>query len=177
MISKLEETALITRCIAFDDRRAFGRLVDAYSPGLRRFLLHLAGDPDLADDIAQEAFIKAYQGIKSFQGLARFKTWLYRIAYREFYSNVRSAHPTEGLEGVPEPPVSESMGDRIEASYDVEAALQKLPAIERTLMLLFYLEDRPIKEIVDITGLPSGTVKSYLSRARGRMAKFLNNGR
>lgn len=175
MLSRLEETALITRCIAFDDHRAFGRLVDAYSPGLRRFLLHLTGDCDLADDLAQEAFIKAYQGIRNFQGLARFKTWLYRIAYREFYSYIRANRPTEALESAGEVAVMEKAVDRVDASCDVGVAMLRLPAVERTLVLLFYMEDRPVKEIAEITGLPSGTIKSYLSRARGRMADFFRN--
>jgi len=177
MLSKLEEKALIARCMAFDDRRAFGRLVDAYSPGLRRFLLHLAGDSDLADDLAQEAFIKAYEGIRSFQGLARFKTWLYRIAYREFYSYVRAAHYTEDIDMAQDIASCDRPEDKVDASYDVEVALQSLPPVERSLVLLFYMEDRPIKEIVEITGLPSGTVKSYLSRARTRMAGSLNGSR
>lgn len=100
---------------------------------------------------------------------------MYRIAYREFYSYVRSAHPTDNIEDAPEAAVPERMDERIEASHDVEVALQHLPAVERSLVLLFYMEDRPIKEIVEITGLPVGTVKSYLSRARARMAKFLDN--
>lgn len=69
MLSKLEEISLITKCVAVDDRRAFGRLVDEYSPGLRRFVFNLTmGDASLTDDIAQETFIKAYEALKSFRG-------------------------------------------------------------------------------------------------------------
>ncbi len=171
MLNLFEEKALIARCVAFDDRRAFARLVDAYSPELRRFLVNLAGDAALADDLAQETFIKAYAGLRSFQGLARFRTWLFRIAYREFYSEMRSRHPMVDLENIPEAS-STYTTERTDTSHDIEAALRVLPPVERTLVLLFYMDDRPLKEIVEITGLPSGTVKSYLSRARGRLSAY-----
>lgn len=175
MLNRIEEAALIARCMAFDDRRAFGKIVDAYNPGLRRFLLHLSGNRDIADDLAQETFIKAYQGIRNFKGLSKFKTWLYRIAYREFYSYVRAEHPTENLDDVTDAPVAEKHDEQIDANHDVEVALRMIPPVERSLVLLFYMEDRPIKEITEITGLPAGTVKSYLSRARNRMKKALSD--
>lgn len=57
--------------------------------------------------------------------------------------------------------------------HDIEVGMRALSDIERTLVLLFYLEDRPIKEIVKITSLPEGTVKSYLSRAKSKMAQAI----
>lgn len=171
MLNLLEEKALIARCVAFDDRRAFARLVDAYNPELRRFLRNLTGDADMADDLAQETFIKAYTGLRSFQGLARFRTWLFRIAYREFYSEMRSRHPMVDMENIPETSSTDA-AEHTDNSHDIEAALKVLPPVERTLVLLFYMEDRPLKDIVAITGLPSGTVKSYLSRARGRLGAY-----
>ena len=77
MLSKWDELRLIARCVAGDDRHAFERLVDEYNDGLRRFLLNLTlGDACLTDDLAQETFLKVYLSLRSFQGLARFKTWL-----------------------------------------------------------------------------------------------------
>lgn len=87
MLSKLEEIKLVSQCAFGDNRGAFGKLVEAYQPQLRRFLLNLTmGDENLTDDLAQETFIKAYTGIRAFKGLSGFGTWLYRIAYNEFYS-------------------------------------------------------------------------------------------
>ena len=61
MVTRLQELSLIARCVAADDRRAFGQLIAAYSDGIRRFLLSLTrGDVSLVDDLAQETFIKAY---------------------------------------------------------------------------------------------------------------------
>ena len=90
MVTRLQELSLIARCVATDDRRAFGQLIAAYSDGIRRFLLSLTrGDVSLVDDLAQETFIKAYLSIRSLEGISRFKTWLFRIAYNEFVSHTR----------------------------------------------------------------------------------------
>ena len=86
-INKIEEMKLVTLCMATDNRDAFSRLVVAYQEELRRFILNLtSGDGCLTDDIAQDTFLKAWLGIRSFQGLSGFRTWLYRIAVNEFLS-------------------------------------------------------------------------------------------
>lgn len=95
MLNKWEELRLIARCVAGDDRQAFGQLVEEYNDGLRRFLLNLTlGDASLTDDLAQETFIKVYLSLRSYQGIARFRTWLYRIAYNEFYMYMRRRRET-----------------------------------------------------------------------------------
>ena len=90
MLSKLDEIRLLSQCALADNRDAFGRLVEAYQPRVRRFLLNLTtGDEMLTDDLAQETFIKAYVNITKFRGMASFSTWLMRIAYNVFYDEVR----------------------------------------------------------------------------------------
>ena len=93
MLSRVEEIKLIARCALADNRDAFGQLVEAYRSDVTRFLLNLTmGDDALSDDLAQETFIKAYLGIRSFKGISRLRTWLYRIAYNEYYSWLRKRH-------------------------------------------------------------------------------------
>jgi RNA polymerase sigma-70 factor (ECF subfamily) len=175
MLSRFDELKLIARCVATDDRNAFGRLVEEYQHGLRRFLLNLTlGNSDLADDLAQETFIKAYLSIRSFKGLSKFKTWLYRIAYNEFYSYMRNCK-----ESCEEPtnishPISTSQIDATDARMDIEHCLTTLNETERTVVLLFYIEDLPITKIAQITSLPQGTIKSMLYRARAKMAKLFD---
>lgn len=90
MLSKIEELKLVTRCTLFDDREAFGRLVEEYQSEMRRFFLNMSGgNAALSDDLAQETFLKAYLSIRGFKGLSKFKTWLYRIAYNEYYDWAR----------------------------------------------------------------------------------------
>lgn len=178
MLTRIEEITLIAKCIAADDRDAFGRLVEEYSGGLRHFLINLTGgDGSLSDDLAQEAFIKAYTSIRSFKGVSKFKTWLYTIAYREFLNWRRgSGAVTDGLDSI----ASMSDGDptperAAESAHDVEVAMRALSETERTLVVLFYIEDMPVKKIAEITSMPQGTVKVYLKRARERMARVLCN--
>ena len=91
MKSNSEDTAWITRCVLWDDRRAFAHLVDKYQVRLRRFLLHLTGgDSDLADDLAQDTFLRAYERIRGYKGLSSFPTWLFRIACNLFYDYNRA---------------------------------------------------------------------------------------
>lgn len=69
MLSKIDELQLIARCVAFDDHQAFKRLVEEFSPGLRRFIFNLTrGDASLTDDISQNTFLKAYTSLRSFKG-------------------------------------------------------------------------------------------------------------
>ena len=176
MLSKFDELKLLAQCVLGDDRRAFGTLVEAYQNEIRRFFLNLTfGDASLSDDLAQETFIKAYTSIRSFKGLSKFSTWLYRIAYNEFYSYSRKQKEERLLEGTPEEP-DEPLGSYEESSnskLDINTALQRLNATERTIVTLYYLQDVPIKKITEITDIPEGTIKSHLSRARTKMAQVL----
>ncbi|MDE7153835.1 MAG: RNA polymerase sigma factor [Muribaculaceae bacterium] len=176
MLSRIEELSLIARCIATDNRDAFGQLVVEYEEGLRRFLYNLTGcDASLTDDIAQETFLKAYLSIRSFRGISRFKTWLYRIAYNEFITYRRKygqEYAADELTTIDEPQHSPAAGTEI--SVDLQTAINSLPDTERTIVLLFYMEDLPIKKVSQITGCPEGTVKSYLNRARTRLGELLN---
>lgn len=174
MLSRFEELKLIARCIAADDRDAFGRLVTEYEGGLRRFLLNLTGnDAALTDDLSQDTFLKAYLSIRSFKGISKFKTWLYRIAYNEFVDYRRR----NLIVAVTDEEIPERLVDTVapsDAKIDLERCMAALNDIEKSIVLLFYVEDMPIKKVADITGCPEGTVKSYLSRARAKMADVID---
>ena len=100
MLSRVEELKLISQVALSDNRRAFAQLVDAYQSTVRNFFLNLtAGDYALSDDLAQETFIKVYTNIRSFKGLSKFKTWMLRNAYNEFYSDTRKMREELEKEG------------------------------------------------------------------------------
>ena len=175
MLSRVEELKLISRCVLADDRRAFGTLVEAYQPRLRRFFMNLTlGDEYLSDDLAQETFIKAYIDLRSFRGMSRFSTWLFRIGYNEFYSYMRSRHETSDIDSITSQPIGDDSFSATEASHDVKVAMASLSEIERTVVTLFYIDDLPLKNIAVITGLNQNTLRSYLHRAKEKMAKTLN---
>ena len=185
VLSKIDELKLIARCTLGDDRRAFGTLVEAYQPQVRRFFLNLTlGDEALSDDLAQETFLKAYLNVRSFRGVAKFSTWLYRIAYNEFCSWQRKtqheASLPDGLDENIDADYYDASGDRcysatdsVDAHIDVWRSMRVLSDTERTLVTLFYIQDYPLKKIMEITGLPEGTVKSYLSRAKAKLARVM----
>ncbi len=82
--------------VVFGNKRAFDALLRKYQSQVRRFLLGLTvGDSQLADDLAQETFIKAYMNIGKFRGLSSFSTWIMRIAYNTHYDYRRTHHQTE----------------------------------------------------------------------------------
>lgn len=178
MISRIEEMKLLALCMATDNRDAFSRLVVAHQDGLRRFILNLTGgDMLLTDDLSQEAFLKAWLGIRSFKGLSGFRTWLYRIAVNEFISYRRKNSEAATIGSIDtdarEIIDNDSRQAATEARLDVSAVLKMLPDNERIVTLLLYLEDMPIKKICAITSMPEGTVKSHLNRARKHMADIL----
>lgn len=176
MLSKIEEIKLITLCVAADDRRAFERLVNEYAPVIRNFLFRLTmGDAALTDDLGQEVFIKAWMGLRSFKAVARFKTWLFSIAYNEFVDHTRKKREYALPDNFVPAALTAPDNNRLtELRHDIDVALQALNDSERTVIILFYIDDLPIKEICKITGMPAGTVKSYLSRGKTKMAKQLS---
>lgn len=177
-LSKIDELALIARSLAMDDTRAFGRLVDATREPLCRFLLNLtAGDAPLADDLAQDTYVKAWTHLSSFRATSRFRTWLMSIALREYYSWLRAEHPAESLDDTTvehHAECSTECAGAIDARVDAETALAALPPVDRSLVLLFYVEDMPVRKISRITGLTESNVKTRLHRAKARMAQSLS---
>lgn len=173
-MSQLNDMALVTQVVVFRNTRAFDQLVRKYQSPVRRFFLNLTcGDRELSDDLAQETFLKAYTNIASFKNLSSFSTWLYRIAYNEFYDYLRSRKETDDLDTLQVDAQYSVRQEDIGQKMDLYRALAMLKDIERTCITLFYMEDQSIEKIAGITGCPAGTVKSHLSRAKDKMAAFL----
>lgn len=151
-------------------------LVRVEQESLRRFLLALCGgDQALADDIAQDALVRAYVASGSFLGLSRFSTWLFRIAYNCYVDY----HRKPGLQTVSSdsqqalaiPATDEAdSGFRHQRLYQ---ALETLPEKQKASIVLHYFEDRSIKEISTILQIPQGTVKYYLSAGRNHLKSIL----
>lgn len=161
------------------NKEQFIELVAQEQESLRRFLRGLcSGDGFRADDIAQEALLKAYLSFERFEGRARFSTWLFRIAFNCWYDHQKAAgKESEWLsldEGPPgEADMQESDVDIRHAHQQLHMAIGKLPLQEQTVILLFYMEEKSIKEIEIITRMPSGTIRSHLSRGRRHLKEYL----
>ncbi len=148
--------------------------VKAEQESLRRFLLALCGgDAALADDIAQDALVRAYVASGSFLGLSKFSTWLFRIAYNCYIDNCRKVRPEQVDVEAAAYLASADTSDRAFRYQQLYQALDKLPEKEKAAIALFYFEDRSIKEISAIMGMPQGTVKYQLSMGRTHLKQHI----
>jgi RNA polymerase sigma-70 factor (ECF subfamily) len=171
------DALLVSRVALTGDRNAFSQLVETYQSPIRRFFYNLTGgDEELSKDLAQDTFMKAWLHIDSFQAVAKFSTWLYRIAYNIFYDYMRTNKPVAEVDG--EILCGQTTTDISESDFrlDFERALLTLKEDERTAMLLFFMEDLTIAKISTIMNCPSGTVKSHLHRGKEKLAKHFYNG-
>lgn len=147
---------------------------------LRRLLLGLCGgNAAEADDLAQEALVRAYLALDRFEGRSRFSTWLFRIAYNCFYDRLKAAsrNTAESLSPAAERVAGGEIPDeqfRYQALY---RAIDALSPDEKAVILLFYMEDRPILEIAKITSLTVSAIKSRLHRGRIHLKNYLENER
>ena len=141
---------------------------------LRRFLLALCGgDAALADDIAQDALVRAYVASGSFLGLSKFSTWLFRIAYNCYIDHCRKARPDQtSLDSAVTLPASET-SDSSFRYQQLYQALERIPEKEKAAIALFYFEDKSIKEISAILNMPQGTVKYQLSMGRNHLKQYI----
>jgi RNA polymerase sigma-70 factor (ECF subfamily) len=171
-----DEAALI-RAARGGDREAFERLIAAYHPRAYGYALRQTGDPHTAEDICQEALLKAFLFLASYDDRWAFSTWLFRIVHNTFLDHLRRhrARVREApLADGPEPPeaTAEAMrafSERLRADDREEwllAGLARLPEELRALVVLRDLEGFSYEEIAGITGTALGTVKSRLNRAR-----------
>ncbi|OFY39860.1 MAG: hypothetical protein A2X18_02530 [Bacteroidetes bacterium GWF2_40_14] len=143
---------------------------------LRRFLLNLCnGDSALSDDIAQEAFIKAYLNLNSFNGLSKFSTWLFRIAYNCYCDHKRVSQRYSSVQIEDKILTSHETTDHKYQNQELYMALAKLNEKERLIILLFYMEDKSLKDVSKITDIPLNTVKSHISRAKIHMSEHLKS--
>ncbi|MDE6383482.1 MAG: RNA polymerase sigma factor [Paramuribaculum sp.] len=155
------------------DRQQFIQHVESNQKAVRRFLTALCcGDAALADDLAQDTFVKAYLSCDTFRGDSKFSVWIYRIAYNTFVSSRRSARQSE--------PISEaermSGADRADSAFEYQAlyaAMEQLSEKERTAILLYYMQGYAINEIAEITGASVEAVKQQLSRGRRNLKGLL----
>lgn len=172
----MNDITLVTQVAVFGNKRAFDTLLRKYQSQVRRFLLGLtAGDSQLADDLAQETFIKAYTNIGKFRGLSSFSTWIMRIAYNTHYDYLRTHHQTEDADT---PAVAARSGGTTAdcaLGIDILNALATLKPEERTCITLQLIEGQPIDKIASITGMTSGTVKSHLHRGKDKLTTYLKN--
>lgn len=177
-MSPPDDLFLVTSVLLFNDKRAFDKLVKRYQGSIRRLFLHLTlGNQELCNDLSQETFIKAYLHLISFKGTARFSTWLYRISYNVYYDFLKKTNREVTLDSfeLPEDVSYSDMTSSIHLKLDLYESLKILREVEKTAVLLFYMEDMTHEKIAFIMNCPVGTVKSYILRGKEKMASYFKN--
>ncbi len=167
--------AELVKQILNGNNNAFRYLVANY----QRLVLHVVGRvvkrQDEVEDICQDVFIKVFRKMERFRGESRLSTWIATIAYNTSISHVRKlARRGEQLyEDNPavialkyDETLNQKSVEKREAKKILMEMIESLPVNYRTVLTLFHLEEFSYKEIEEITGMPEGTIKSYLSRAR-----------
>jgi RNA polymerase sigma-70 factor (ECF subfamily) len=166
----------LLRLAADGDARAIRTLYDRYAPRVYAVVRRIAADDDLAQDYAQEAWIRAIRALPTFRGDSRFSTWLHRIAVNAALQALRKAEARTKREGpAPEDvPIPPSHGDSL-LQKRLERALDELPEGMRQVLILHDVEGYTHEEIGDVLGVTSGTSKSQLFKARAKMRALLEN--
>jgi RNA polymerase sigma-70 factor (ECF subfamily) len=163
---------------------AFEELVRRYHRPLTMYIHGMIGDYEISLDITQEVFLKVYNCISQYSSVYRFSTWLYRIAHNAAVDYLRRHKRFEqSLDEDSEKftiaePVSKSLSPEMESESrewvkEIEKVIMCLPAIYRELIILRHTQDLSYEEIAEVTGLPLGTVKNRLFRAREMMKQML----
>lgn len=172
-----QDAALIARVVVNDDRHAFAELVRRHQSAVRACLRKLtAGNHALADDLAQETFVLAWRNLKSFRQEARFSTWLYRIATNCWLGDARKRK--EELLGDTDRDVADDDGlggeqaDHARGTalkVDLERAMRVLSDGERAAIVQCYHNDLTHEEAAYVLGMPVGTVKTHVLRAKQKL--------
>ena len=161
----------------------FEELVRRYQRPIAAYVYRMVGDYDAALDLTQEVFIKVYASLSRYRPEFKFSTWIYKIAHNAAIDHLRrhatreavASSETDRTEVTVESrglsPEQES--ERTERCSEIETVVQLLPAPYRELILLRHSQDLSYEEIAEITGLPLGTVKNRLFRAREAMRENL----
>lgn len=183
----IRDAELVRRYLDSGDLRHFDELVVRYRDRMMRLVLSVLGPEwaNDAEDVVQEAFLRAHARLADFRGESRFGTWLYRVAYNRALDYRRTAgrRARRARESVDDPAsvagMEGSAGQRLlsdERRRSVRTALARVPEPYRAALLSYYWLELPVAEIAELLGVAPGTVKSYLYRGRARLARLLSEG-
>ncbi len=194
------EAATADRYISFTDGElisiaisgrsdGFEEIVRRYQRPIVGYIFRILGDYDFALDVAQEVFIKVYNSLDKYNSEYKFSTWIYRIAHNAAVdhmrrnSTIQQSIETENSDGTFQiqiecrSPSPEQDHERTEWRTEIDSVVRCLPHAYRDLILLRHSRDLSYDEISEITGLPLGTVKNRLFRAREMMREmFIERG-
>jgi len=174
--AQAEEEHLLVARAQQGDRKAYGELVVRHRQGVVNVIYRMSGDPDLAEDVAQEAFIRAWVNLPRYRPHAPFRSWVYRIATNAALDHFRRRKETIDIDSLPLPAGGHGPEALVEEKTRAEAvqkAVLALPAASRSVLVLREFEGFSYREISDTLEIPIGTVMSRLNYARKSLAEML----
>ena len=177
--ASMEDSRIIAEFLRTSDADLFELLVERYKHRVFRLVMSILGPgwDGEAEEVTQEVFVTVYKQLETFRQESQFATWIYRIAFNRAIDAKRRArlrHPhvsVEVLQGFPDRsrPSPLTTAEIAERRQVVRSCLEQLPDLYRSVLYLHYWQECSIDEIGEFLGVPSGTVKSYLHRARQRL--------
>jgi RNA polymerase sigma-70 factor (ECF subfamily) len=183
--SHSEDAILVARATS-GDREAFRRLYELYGPLVHRLTLRMLGSPDDAADMTQDVFLRAFTRLGSLRDGQAFQAWITRMTVNMLRDRARrKSVPTVSLDAPPPGceegaewciPADDDCESRVltrEQCGQVRQAILALSPDHRMVVVLFHMEGIPVEEVARMIGVPEGTVKSRLSRARAELKRLL----
>ena len=171
-MTRSEDHQLVARVVSGEDTNAFGELVRRHQSHVRNFLRKLTGDYTLADDLAQDTFMHAWDKLQTYSGKGTFIGWLLKVAYTTFLQSRRkSKRYAEILEEAGHVADVEERKSTlpVEEAGDLDRFLAVLTEEERAIMVMSYACGLSHREISDATDMPVGTVKSVIFRGKEKI--------
>lgn len=163
-----EDEWLVVRC-QLGERQAFDDLIDRWGTPVWKYARRLTNSDDAADEVSQNVWLRVLRGIHRLRDGSRLRAWLFGIARRTLMDRLREQYTAPEVTGldVIDFPAAGDASDDVEADLaTVERELARLPVVEREVLTLFYLRELSLGEVAEVLGVPAGTVKSRLFRAR-----------
>lgn len=172
----------IIKRVLHGETHAFGFLVERYQSYVYTIVYRMVKTRELAEEVSQDTFLKAFESLQSFRGASKFSSWLYSIAYRKALDQLRKNKKHQTLDVVED--ISEGEMGHIETALTLLEAKERTAKIKECLMQLkedeaalitwYYYEELSIKEIAKITTLTSDTIKIRLYRSRKKLFTLLS---
>lgn len=180
-IKSLSDEELVIR-VREEDQNLYEEVMKRYQSKLFRYARSIVGSDDDASDVVQEAFIKAFVKLNSFNAKRKFSSWMYRIVHNEAINWLKKSKSFISLEA--NEWLKEKLSGRVNTEREFEAqetkervkkSLRKLPVEYRSVLSLYFLEDKSYEEISEVLKIPMGTVGVRMKRGKERMQKICSN--
>ncbi len=180
-----EDSILVQRCLK-GDQQAFAQLLRKYQQGVYNLCFRLISDPEIAQDLAQESFVKVFNALNQYDADFKFSSWLYRIAKNHCYDYLRKKKPAQisldddgDSDNRPLQVADQSLRidqtmERQQRDRVIQQTIAALPLESRAVIVLRHLHDKSYEEMAEILNEPVGTIKARVHRARKKLGELLN---